>query len=63
MSWHQNVSNLFTACEVCCEGLVEDEYHLLFTHSTYIVIHERYDDILRGGGHWSREYQTYSVNS
>ena len=27
--WHQNVSNI-KVCKVCKEGLVEDEYHLLF---------------------------------
>ena len=37
------------ACKVCKEGLVEDEYHLLFTCSTYSAIHESYDDILSGG--------------
>ena len=31
------------------EGLVEDEYHLLFTCSAYSAIHESYDEILRGG--------------
>ena len=36
-------------CKVCKEGLVEDEYHLLFTCSTYNTIRESYDDILRGG--------------
>ena len=35
--WHQNVLNLM-ACKVCEEGLVvEDEYDLFFTCSTYIV--------------------------
>ena len=37
------------ACKVCKEGLVEDEYHLLFTCSTYSAIHESYDDIISGG--------------
>ena len=37
------------ASKVCKEGLVEDEYHLLFTFSTYSAIHESYDDILREG--------------
>ena len=31
------------------EGLVEDEYHLLFTCSAYSAIRGSYDDILRGG--------------
>ena len=43
-----NVSNI-KVCKVCDEGLVENEYHLLFTCSTYNVIRESYDDILRGG--------------
>ena len=30
------------------EGLVEDEYHLRFTCSSYSAIRESYDDILRG---------------
>ena len=46
-------SNLLKACKVCGESLVEDEYHLLFTCSTYTVIHESYDDILKGGGPFS----------
>ena len=45
--WHQILSNI-KACKACKEGLVEDEYHLLFTCSTYSAIHESYDDILRG---------------
>ena len=47
VSWHQNVSNLFTTCKVCGESLLEDEYHFLFTWSTYHVIREN-DLILRG---------------
>ena len=31
------------------EGLVEDEYHLLFICSSYSAIRETYDYILRGG--------------
>ena len=34
---------------MCKEGLVEDEYHLLFTCSAYSAVCESYDDILRGG--------------
>ena len=45
--WNQNQPNI-KACKVCKEGLVEDEYHLLFTCSTYSAIRESYDDILRG---------------
>ena len=48
--WHQNQSNV-KACKVCEQGLVKDEYHLLFTCSTYnfiSVICKNYDDILRG---------------
>ena len=37
------------ACTVCNEGLVVDEYHLLFTCSAYSVVRESYDDILKGG--------------
>ena len=46
--WHQNQPNA-KECNVCKEGLVEDEYHLLFTCFAYSAIHENYDDILRGG--------------
>ena len=46
--WNQNQPNIKT-CKVCNEGLVEDEYHLFFTCSTYNAIRESYDDILRGG--------------
>ena len=46
--WNQNQPNI-KACKVCKEGLVEDEYHLLFTCSAYSAIRESYDDILRGG--------------
>ena len=50
--WNQNQPNI-KACKVCKEGLVEDEYHLLFTCSTYSIIRERYDDTLRAGGELS----------
>ena len=46
--WNQNQPTIKT-CKVCKEGLVEDEYHLLFTCSPYSAIRESYDDILRGG--------------
>ena len=46
--WNQNQPNIKT-CKVCKEGLVEDEYHLLFTCSAYSAIRESYNDILRGG--------------
>ena len=36
------------ACKVCVEGLVEDEYHLLFTCVAFSAIRKSYDDILRG---------------
>ena len=45
-SLHQNASNLKTY-KICNEGPVEYEYHLLFICSTYNVIQERFDDILR----------------
>ena len=45
--WHQNQPNI-KACKVCKEGLVEDEYHLLYICSPYSAIRESYDDILRG---------------
>ena len=34
-------------------NLVEDEYHLLITCSTYMVIREKYDDILDMHGNMS----------
>ena len=37
------------ACKVSKEGLVEDEYHFIFTCFAYSAIHENYVDILRGG--------------
>ena len=45
--WNQNQSYIKT-CSLCKEGLLEDEYHSLFTCSAYSAIHESYDDILRG---------------
>ena len=45
----ESKSAKYKTCKVCKEGLVEDEYHLLFTCSAYSAIHESYDDILRGG--------------
>ena len=44
--WNQNQPNI-KIYKVCKEGLVEDEYHLLFTCSAYSAIRESYDDILR----------------
>ena len=44
-SWHQCTN--MKICHVCNENLVEDEYHLLITCSTYKVICEKYD-ILNG---------------
>ena len=41
---HQNPSNI-KACKVCEEGLVDDEYPLLFTCSAYSAIRESYGDI------------------
>ena len=46
--WNQNKPNI-KACKVCKEGLIEDEYHLLFTCSAYSAIRESYGDILSGG--------------
>ena len=40
--WHQNALNKKT-CKVWEEGLVDDEYHLLFTCSTCSVIRESYE--------------------
>ena len=37
----------YKACNICNKRLVEDEYHVLFTCSTYSVICENNDDILR----------------
>ena len=34
---------------MCKEGLVDGEYHFLFTCSAYSAVCESYDDILRGG--------------
>ena len=36
------------ACIVHKEWLVEVEYHLLSTCSTYSAVHESYDDLIRG---------------
>jgi hypothetical protein len=46
-SCHQSASRLKT-CKICNQGIVEDEYHLLFTCPAYTMIRERFDDILRG---------------
>ena len=50
--WNQNQPNIKT-CKVCKEGLVEDEYHLLFTCSAYSAIRESYDERLRVGDNLS----------
>ena len=42
-SWHRRPS--MKICKVCNENLVEDEYHLLLTCSTFKVIHKRCDDL------------------
>ena len=39
-SWYQNVMNLKTF-KICYEGMVQDEYHLFFTCSTYSEIRSR----------------------
>ena len=45
-SWHHHTS--MKICKACNENLVEDEYHLLLTYSTYKVIHKKYDNFLNG---------------
>ena len=46
--WNQNQLNI-KMCKVCKEGLVEDEYHLLFTCIAYSSNCASYDDTLRRG--------------
>ena len=46
--WNQNEANI-KACTVCEDGLVEDEYHLLFTCFACSTIRDNCDDILRKG--------------
>ena len=58
-SWYQNVTNLKT-CKLCNQGMVEDEYHFLFTCSTYSAIRSRYADILRGNDNLSAILKTPS---